>query len=172
MFSPLVAHFCQLIPSLVRRLDPSIRVTYHPHIKSVASSGFYTKSTIHSFSQRISIHNTKSTAIDDLKITDHIPVSQDANISVKLISPGLSLSASPSAVSSTSNSAVPTRVNVCDGVFAQWNCADDPSADVTALGKNGQLDWICALPAFGKVNLLLEWEVSTSQKEQIKGLWT
>jgi len=166
----LVARFCELIPSLARRLDPSIRVTYHPRTKSVASSGLYTKSTIHSFSQRISIHNTKPIAIDDLKVIDHIPVSQDANISVKLISPALSPSVSPTTVSSTSNSAVPSRVNVCDGVFAQWNRADDPSADVTALGKNGQLDWICALPAFGKVNLLLQWEVSTSQQERIEGL--
>jgi len=155
---------------VTRRLDPSIRVTYHPRTKSVASSGLYTKSTIHSFSQRISIHNTKSIAIDDLKVIDHIPLSQDANISVKLISPALSLSVSPTTVPNTSNSAVPTRVNICDGVFAQWNRADDPSADVTALGKNGQLDWICALPAFGKVNLLLQWEVSTSQQERIEGL--
>ena len=136
----------------------------------MASSGFYVKYTTHSFTQRISIHNTKSIAVDNLKITDHVPVSQDANIIVKLVSPALCVPTPSSTPSGTSTLAERSRVKVCEGVVAQWNGADDRNVDITALGKNGKLDWVCTLPAFGKVNLLLQWEVSTSQKEVINGL--
>jgi len=149
-------------------IDPSIRVTYHPMIKMSSESGFYNKSRTQSFSQRISVQNTKTIAIEGLKITDHIPVSQDANISVNLISPALTLP-----ITSTlklTGKVTPPKVRVSEGIIAQWNGSDDPNGDFSALGGNGRIDWLCAIPAFGTVNLLLQWEVTTTRKTAIYGL--
>jgi len=147
-------------------IDPSIRVTYHPIIKMATQSGFYNKSRTQSFSQRISIQNTKTIAIEGVKITDHIPVSQDANIIVNLISPALTL---PKTSTLTSKE-TPPRVKVSEGIIAQWNGSDDPDGDFSALGRNGRIDWICTIPAFGTVNLLLQWEVIGTNKTAIYGL--
>ena len=128
----------------------------------ISQSGFYTKSTTHAFSQIISVHNTKSVEIEKLKIIDNIPVSQDANITVNLISPGLTI---PLSSATPNNKTVPSSVTVANGV-AQWN---DSGSDVNALGKDGRLDWICSIPALAKINLLLQWEVTTTQKNPIQG---
>jgi len=40
----------------------------------------------------------------------------------------------------------------------------------SALGKDGMLEWVCAIPALGKVNLLLEWEVTNNPETRIVGL--
>ncbi|PPQ90355.1 hypothetical protein CVT25_007757 [Psilocybe cyanescens] len=150
-------------------VDPSIRVTYHPQEKMTSESGFYNKSLKYVYSQRISVHNTKSVAVDKLKIIDKVPVSQDANLIVNLINPTLTLPA-PSAVGiATSNKALPT-VKVGHGILAQWNGAEKSGADVSALGKDGKLNWICSVPALEKINLLLQWEVVDSQRRQIYGL--
>jgi hypothetical protein len=133
-----------------------------------SESGFYNKSRTQSFSQRISIQNTKTVAIEGLKITDHIPVSQDANITVKLIDPALVLPAA-STLKLTGKGTTPT-VQVSEGVVAQWNGSEDLNCDLNALGKNGRVDWLCAIPALGTVNLLLQWEVTTTQKAEIYGL--
>ncbi|KAF8961396.1 hypothetical protein BDZ97DRAFT_1759956 [Flammula alnicola] len=128
-------------------LDPSIRITYHSSPSKVSESGFYAKSRTHASTQRITIHNTKPIAIAGLKITDHVPVSRNANIA---------------------QAAAPVRV--AEGVVAQWNGADAPNADVAMLGKDGRLDWICAVPAFSKINLVLQWEVSAAPTVAINGL--
>ncbi|KDR71591.1 hypothetical protein GALMADRAFT_253935 [Galerina marginata CBS 339.88] len=158
-------------------VDPSIRVTYHPQTKVTSEIGFYTKSLKHAFSQRITIHNTKSVSIDGLKITDQIPVSQDASLTVGLVHPALTipgpaagLSGVVDLTSKLASLTPPEPVRVSPGVVAQWNGADQPGCDASALGKNGRFDWVCAVPAHGKVNLLLEWEVTTSQKTEIYGL--
>ena len=130
----------------------------------ISQSGFYTKSTTHAFSQTISVHNTKSVGIEKLKITDNIPVSQDANITVNLVSPGLTI---PLSSATPNNKAVPSSVTVANGVVAQWN---DSGSDVNVLGKDGRLDWICSIPAHAKINLLLQWEATTTQKNPIQGL--
>ena len=134
-------------------------------IKMSSESGYYNKSRTQSFSQRISVQNTKTIAIEGLKITDHIPVSQDANISVNLISPALTLP-----TLKLTGKATPPKVRVSEGIIAQWNGSDDPNGDFSALGGNGRIDWLCAIPAFGTVNLLLQWEVTTTRKIAIYGL--
>jgi len=121
----------------------------------------------HSYSQRITIHNTKPIGVEGLRITDNIPVSQDANITINLIGPALTAPAS----SSTAKAAVlPPSVKVSEGIVAQWSEADDPDADISVLGEYGHFDWICNVPAHGKVNLTLEYEVSTIEKGRIFGL--
>ncbi|KAF8150953.1 hypothetical protein B0H34DRAFT_665975 [Crassisporium funariophilum] len=148
-------------------LDPSIRVTYHPRTKMVSESGFYSKSTTHAFSQRITIHNYKTVDVQGVKVTDHIPVSQDANIIVNLISPALTIPSPSTSLSKVPNgkTTVPPPVEVADGVVAQWN------GGVEEGGKDGRLDWICSIPALTKISLLLHWEVvTTQQKAEIFGL--
>jgi Domain of unknown function (DUF4139) len=130
----------------------------------ISQSGFYTKSTTHAFSQTITIHNTKPVGIENLKITDNIPVSQDANITVDLISPSLTI---PLSSATPYDQATRSSVTVAEGVVAQWS---DNGSDVNALGKDGRLDWLCSIPAHAKINLLLQWKASTTQKTPIEGL--
>ncbi|KAJ7162879.1 hypothetical protein C8R46DRAFT_903388 [Mycena filopes] len=153
-------------------VDPSIRITYHPVIKNLSQSGFYTKSANHVFSQRITVFNTKAVAIERLKVVDQIPTSQNAQIEVKLVAPALSV---PSSSSSNSMSikgavgAVPKAaqaqaqvVPVARGVVAHWDGVDEPDCVLEALGLDRKLNWVCKVGAQGKVNLMLEWEVSVS----------
>ena len=131
----------------------------------ITESGFYNKSRTHTFYQNITVHNTKSVDIENLKITDNIPVSQDANITVNLMSPKLTI---PLPSTALGNKSAPSSVVVADGVVAQWS--DKGDSNVNALGKDGRLDWICSIPAHAKINIPLEWEVSTTQKKPIEGL--
>ena len=107
-------------------------------------------------------------AIEGLKITDQIPVSQNANITVNLISPALTLPTTSTL--KLAGKVTTPRVRISEGIYAQWNGSDDPNGDFSALGRNGKIDWLCAIPASGTVNLLLQWEVTTTQKTAIYGL--
>ncbi|KAF8881696.1 hypothetical protein CPB84DRAFT_237037 [Gymnopilus junonius] len=151
-------------------VDPTIRVIYHPQTNKVAETGFYHKSMKHTYSQRITIHNTKPINVEGLRITDNIPVSDDANITVHLLSPALAIPAPNLTTTTTKVAVVPAAVNVAEGVIAQWNGADDPDVDVAGLGEDGHLDWVCDVPAQKKINLVLEYEVATSEKGRILGL--
>jgi hypothetical protein len=201
-------------------LDPSVRVTYHPLSKKSTTSGFYQKSTNYVYVQRLTIHNTKVSRVPLLKIVDRIPVSEDSQITVKLVNPPLkvptsvnkpqpvaSYSSGPEVASTTENnrgtgskrlsilslsggstlkaaersgvlasiqevvaSSAGPNVKVSEGVVAQWDGADDSSADMDALGKNGKINWLCDIPAGEKVNLTLQWEVSMPVKTQVVGL--
>ncbi|KAJ7258784.1 hypothetical protein B0H12DRAFT_1201805 [Mycena haematopus] len=124
-------------------VDPSIRITYHPVIKKLSQSGFYTKTANYVFSQRITVFNTKSVPVARLKIVDQIPTSQNAQIDVKLLAPALVLS-------------------VARGVVAQWDGVDEPDCAVESLGLDRKLNWVCEVPPQGKINLALEWEVTVS----------
>ncbi|KAJ8519109.1 hypothetical protein ONZ45_g3932 [Pleurotus djamor] len=154
--------------------DPSVRVTYHPLSKKLTESGFYSKHFSRLFTQQITIHNTKTTAINDLTIIDHIPVSEDSDITVKLVEPGLTPPPNPpSLVSSKSTLGKvekPPTVTVSKGVTANWDGADDPECDVRALGRYGRIAWKCAIPEQGKTNVNLVWEVNTASKLPITGL--
>ncbi|KAF6747896.1 hypothetical protein DFP72DRAFT_1167026 [Ephemerocybe angulata] len=163
-------------------LDPSIRVTYLPLSKKVSQSGFMTKATNYIFTQRITLHNTKSLAIENVKLIDQIPVSENSVINVKLISPALDLTDSGvGTVSSTlkagwsENKAgvkIPPPAKVGQGILAQWDGADEVNSEdgVESLGKDGKISWICALPSQGKVTLTLQWEVSAPLRTDITGL--
>ncbi|KAK7064746.1 hypothetical protein R3P38DRAFT_2826223 [Favolaschia claudopus] len=158
-------------------LDPSIRITYHPILKSRTQSGFYNKTATHNFSQRITIHNTKSSAIDGLKVIDQVPISQDGQIEVRLVNPALVLP-TEGGFTSTANKRASTivakqpqaAVNVAEGVMAQWDGADEASVDLEVLGRDRKLNWIASVPAQGKISLALEWEVVAPASAHVVGL--
>ncbi|KAJ7100439.1 hypothetical protein C8R44DRAFT_716544 [Mycena epipterygia] len=152
-------------------LDPSIRITYHPVIKKLSQSGFYNKSANYVFSQRMTVFNTKSTTVERLKIVDQIPTSQNSQIEVKLVNPALLLPADAGSSSVKGAAKAPQVLNVAKGVVAQWDGVDEPDCQVESLGLDRKLNWICAVPAQGKLNLSLEWEVTVSPASaQVVGL--
>ncbi|KAH6911805.1 hypothetical protein BKA70DRAFT_862855 [Coprinopsis sp. MPI-PUGE-AT-0042] len=165
-------------------LDPSIRVTYIPVAKKTTQTGFMTKSRVHTYTQRITVHNTKALSADKVKIIDQIPVSEDSTITVKLISPALPFSdktgSSAGGIPSGGGAMVenklgvkvPAPVNVSKGITAQWEGVEEVSSEseVEDLGGEGKFGWLCSIPAQGKVNLTLQWEVSAPFKTAITGL--
>ena len=181
----LLATYANFNHLILPSVDPSIQVIYHPRSEKVSQSGIYTKSTEHVFSQQITISNTKTLPIENLKIIDQVPVSEDPQIAVKLVSPALGVlgvpgegfgwgnSKSSSISSSTANEGgpkVPLPVSVASGgVVAQWHGADE-GVDVEALGKDGKLNWVCAVPAQEKIGLVLQWGVVAPVKTTIPGL--
>jgi Domain of unknown function (DUF4139) len=152
--------------------------------KKTSQSGFMTKSQVHTFTQRITVHNTKSSSAEKVKIIDQIPVSEDSTIIVKLVSPPLPFAEKLSGgAGGTTSSAgamvenklgikVPAPVVVSKGITAQWEGVDEVSSEneVEDLGGEGKLGWLCSIPAQGKVNLTLQWEVSAPFKTAITGL--
>jgi len=147
-------------------LDPSIRITYPPVAKNLSQTGFEfggfglkKKSASHSFTQRITIHNTKSVLIEGLRIVDQIPASRNAQIKVKLVQPALPLGEGEGAGTGTVKGAEAkadakgVSVTVSKGVVAQWDGGDE---------QERRVSWVCAVPAQGKINLALEWTVAVS----------
>jgi len=155
-------------------LDPAIRITYHPLSKKTAKSGFYTKTSVTSYTQRISVHNTKSITITDLLIVDQIPVSTDEKIVVKLFTPSLPTvqanTGSTKAGEKSANNAS-TKVRVAQGVVAQWGDGTEDVAAVedgaTAVGKDGKLSWVCDVSPQGKIGLALQWEVTVPAQAHV-----
>jgi hypothetical protein len=159
-------------------LDPSIRITYPPVVKQL-SHGFYKKSATHGFTQRITVHNTKSMPVDGLCIVDQIPVSRNAQVKVKLVQPALPLGegegvTGKGAAGAESNAGAgagagakgkgkqSASVSVSKGMVAQWDGGDETDRRVS---------WVCAVPAQGKINLTLEWTVTVSPADaQVVGL--
>ncbi|KAF9260039.1 hypothetical protein L218DRAFT_1003125 [Marasmius fiardii PR-910] len=149
-------------------LDPSVRITYHPAIKNTATTGFYNRSRCHSHIQRITVHNMKQLPIKNLKIFDHIPVSENPQVTVKLISPPLKLPGP--AVEFGREKAIPS-VKISEGIAVQWAESDEVAADARNLGKDGKICWLCDIPSQGEVELVLQWEVLTPPDAQIIGLY-
>ncbi|KAH8083291.1 hypothetical protein BXZ70DRAFT_900822 [Cristinia sonorae] len=167
-------------------LDSSVRITYHPRTKKTSQSGFYNKSSNHSFAQRVTVHNTKSSSPIKVKIIDQIPITEDSSINVKLIQPALVLpetegtngTMSKVASGSEGKARLPAPVRVASGVVATWDGADEISlgsvsqedVDVEALGKDGRFCWVCDIAPQGKTNLALQWEVSAPLRATVYGL--
>jgi hypothetical protein len=159
-------------------IDPGIKVTYHPREKKAAQSGIYSKSKNHAFTQRISIHNAKSTPIRDLKVTDRIPISDDQRIEVRLISPALALPVATSANEKTSTSilklkskqSVSDTVKVSSNVTANWDGLGEQDTDQKALGKDGVVCWFVSLVAQERVTLVLQYEISHAEGLDVNGI--
>ncbi|KAF5330992.1 hypothetical protein D9619_005225 [Psilocybe cf. subviscida] len=159
-------------------IDPGIKVTYHSREKKAAQSGIYSKSTNHTFIQRISIHNAKSTPIKNLKVTDRIPISDDQRIEVRLISPALALPAATPATEKNSSSilklkskqSVSDAVKVSSSVTANWDGLGEQDVDQKALGKDGVVCWLVSLAAQERVTLVLQYDISHAEGLDVHGL--
>ncbi|KIL57101.1 hypothetical protein M378DRAFT_181749 [Amanita muscaria Koide BX008] len=160
-------------------LDPAIRITYHPVSKKLSKTGFYTKHHVYSYSQRISVYNTKSIPIKDLRIMDQIPVSADETITVKLLTPSLLTVRSRSVGSvkdekKTEQPAIHSKVPVSQDIVAGWgHDIEDTSTTedgTTVAGQDGKLSWVCEMPPQGSVNLLLQWEVTSPASTSVYNL--
>jgi len=138
----------------------------------LSQSGFYiSKTSNHVFTQRITIHNTKNTAISNFKVLEQFPVSEDSQITVKYVSPPLLIPSTPDTLNVRDASPKPPApVKVGEGIVAQWDGADEPHFDLETLGKDGKFNWRCSVPAQAKVNLSLSWEVSAPLRTTIAGL--
>ena len=155
-------------------LDPAIRIVYHQLSKKSAKSGFYTKTSVTSYTQRITIHNTKARTIADLRIVDQIPVSTDEKIVVKLFNPPLpsmqpNVGGAKAGEKSANNSGA--KVRVAPGVLAHWGDGTEDATAVddgtSAVGKDGKLSWICEVPSQGKMNVMLQWEVTAPAQAHV-----
>lgn len=146
--------------------------------RKATQSGLYSKTVIHNITQRINIHNTRSTPITNLKIIDCIPVSEDQRIEVRLISPALAM---PTATASTEKSgssilklktkqSVNDSVKVAPNVRVQWNGLGEPDVDQKAIGKDGMLSWFVSLASQERVTLVLQYEVSFPDGIAIEGV--
>ncbi|KAL0946274.1 hypothetical protein HGRIS_012526 [Hohenbuehelia grisea] len=152
-------------------LDSAVRITYHPLSKKAGQSGFYSKSSTRSYTQRVTVHNTKSTAIGSLTVVDHVPISEDSQITVKLLAPVLPDPGNKAVATAGGGSGKEKeKVRVSEGVVAQWDGADDEEADPAALGKEGKLNWVCKVPPQGKLNLMMQWEVTSPLNVVVLGL--
>ena len=151
-------------------VDPSIRVTYHPRSKKV-SSRFFSRTTTYLFSQRITVSNTSTSKIENLKIIDHVHtnVFEDSEITVKLVKPALKLPGEGlSKVVGELKPLVPPNAEVAQGIIAKWYGSGE--VQVEALGVDGRLYWECTIPAQTKIGLVLEWKVKVPLRTDIVGL--
>jgi hypothetical protein len=118
----------------------------------------------HIFEQRIGIHNTKGAAMENLKVLEQFPVSEDANITVNYLSPALAL---PQPNKDGEYQKV-SAVKVNGQAKAQWEGADE--IEPSAVGKSGSFHWDCSIPAQGKLTLVASWEVVCPVGTDVVGL--
>ncbi|KAF7768419.1 hypothetical protein Agabi119p4_7662 [Agaricus bisporus var. burnettii] len=147
--------------------DPSIHLTYHPRTKKTSRTGFYSKSTTQTFTQRTTIINMKTSAIEGLRVYDQFPVSEDPRVSVKYISPGL---CSEPTETTSGEIKVLDKVKGTAGICARWSGADEIDVNCETFGKDGKFEWICAIPSQGKIELQSQFEVTAPLHSQIVGL--
>ena len=91
-------------------------------------------------------------------------------------------STSDSGNSENTLKAVAKSVKVTSGVVARWDRpgseaasgtdeeSDSDPVDLTTLGKDGKINWLCSVPAQAKANLTLQWEVSAPVSTNIAGI--
>ncbi|KAF9532455.1 hypothetical protein CPB83DRAFT_890667 [Crepidotus variabilis] len=145
--------------------DPAAKVTYHPQEKRASQAGIVSRSSKQSYTQRITIQNTKSISLENLKILGNIPVSQDERITVKLVSPAL-----PQPTVLQNLQGVRKSIKVASGILAHWDKADDQDVEDSAVGKDGKLIWLLNIPPRQSVNVALQFEVSYPSGISLIGL--
>ncbi|KAH8923657.1 hypothetical protein BT69DRAFT_1262263 [Atractiella rhizophila] len=136
-------------------VDPSIRVTYHPRSIRSSTSGLLSRTKSHLFTQRMVVHNSKSTRIT-LLLKDQIPVSQDTNLVVKLISPALSTAEEEKG-----------KWSECGReVYARWSVEEGSGEK-----KPGEVEWKLDVQPGQKMPVGYEFEVTSGAGEpRIVGL--
>ncbi|KAG8893271.1 hypothetical protein FRC00_010738, partial [Tulasnella sp. 408] len=165
-------------------VDPSIRITYHPLSKVARNSSgglLSSKHDISSYTQRITVKNTRTTAVSPLFVKDQIPVSINSAYKVNLNEPQ-ELGAPKDR----------KEVSVATGVKARWarhgasdgdidaeekeketaagtskfstvskkalsDSASDPG--VSGVEEEGVVEWVCTLDGGKGVDLTLAWDI-------------
>ncbi|KAG9125822.1 hypothetical protein FRC07_006050 [Ceratobasidium sp. 392] len=148
--------------------DPALRVTYPP-VRTLnhttPQSTFLSRKddanrNIATYSQRITMRNPSSAVAPGLHVYDHIPVSTDTVINVKVLSPaGLGPVVLPASETiGKINSKSRDWVHVRQGVKARWAPLD--------VGGEGTVEWVCDLGVAEEIELELSWEVSAPVGER------
>jgi tetrahydromethanopterin S-methyltransferase subunit H len=158
--------------------------------KTTIQTGFMTKPhRVQSFTQRVTVQNTKASALAKLKVIDQVPISEEAGILVKVVAPALTVvpSTTSGAASTASTSskekvtrplsiAVPKSVSVGHDIVAQWEGLEDVvieeghGKDVSSIA-DGKFAWVCSnITSQAKINLVLQWEVSAPTSTDVHGL--
>ncbi|TFK38940.1 hypothetical protein BDQ12DRAFT_745564 [Crucibulum laeve] len=152
-------------------IDPSVRITYHPCIKKGSRSGYFAKTNSQSYLQKITVFNAKVIPLQNLKIIDQVPISEDSTINVKLVSPALTIPVGFPATKAKSEitKQVPFPLQVAEGVEAQWEMVEE-TEDVDSIGKDGKFSWNCSIAAQSKISLQLHWEVTAPTETTVYGL--
>jgi hypothetical protein len=139
-------------------VDPSIRVAFQPatqKVNTVSSGLLGSKTTTTTFSQRITVKNTRLITVDPLIVRDQFPVSDDSRIKVNLVQPLL-----PDYSSDVSMKAVAIP-NVKGGVVkARWQAANEDAEEHVA-NDRGFVEWLCQVQPSASMDLLTVWEVNT-----------
>jgi hypothetical protein len=132
-------------------VDPAVRVTYHPLMKKHKTLGTWpaarSESVLHT--RRITIKNTRETALRLLTLKDQIPLSADDQIKINLIEPG-SLNAS-------SNKGTVRGAALDRGVSVRWAQVNEDGTGGDA--ENGIVEWLCQIGAGASISAMLIWEV-------------
>lgn len=153
-------------------VDPSIRITYHPQKKiSTSSSGgimaMGSKFNVTTFSQRITIKNTRPSSVTRLVVQDQVPLSEDSRLKITVHQPLerlIGLATGPggagSTVSSIKGAAEPTLVApVAKNIVARWAQKSDEKGGSGGSRQDGVIEWICT-DLEDTVDLELVYEVS------------
>jgi hypothetical protein len=94
-------------------------------------------------------------------------MSDDSTVIVKQIAPALGEVVKEG---TTGELRVPEKLKISREVYAQWNGADEPDVNIEILGKDGKFDWVCTVPAQGKIDMFLRYEVISPPRTDITGL--
>jgi len=134
-------------------IDPAIRVTYHPQqkkTKSNSGSMLGGKSDVTSFTQRITVKNTRSTTVSPLFIKNHIPTSENAEIKVNLLEPKIIGTAKDR-----------RELRVASGITARWAFHDSDDDNLYGgVEEEGAIEWVCEIESGKTADLSLQWDVS------------
>ncbi|KAG5979411.1 hypothetical protein E4U55_005187 [Claviceps digitariae] len=129
-------------------VDPSIKVTYPKPVIQRASPGLFSKETTAVFTRAITLHNTRATATKptSLLVLDQVPLSQDENLRVDILSPlGLSVG---SGEIRTGAPGLDPREN------KDWGSAR------ASVKKDGEVTWDVSLNPGKAVRLTLEYGIA------------
>ncbi|KAF5359786.1 hypothetical protein D9756_003001 [Leucocoprinus leucothites] len=159
-------------------VDPGIQAVYHPCTKDATpiespSPFAYKPVATYSCSQPITVTNTRDIPISSLTVIDSIPTTGEIDISIKLVNPPLKY---PEATAPGFKNLVQARTGmpVVEGiptscsVFARWDMVDETLHDLSSLGANGKMNWVCSIAEKESIDLNLQWQVLVYSGKQIK----
>ncbi|KAG8903531.1 hypothetical protein FRB99_003162 [Tulasnella sp. 403] len=157
-------------------VDPAVKVTYHPRQQKVKNSSggvLASKVDVSSFTQRITIKNTRGETVSPLFVKDQVPVSTNTAFKVVMVEPhdiGLARER--------------REIVIASGVKARWSFTgtdeDEGKAEISSVTgtsnkrkstivtkhvggsgveEEGVIEWVCDMEAGKTVDLALAWDV-------------